>query len=228
MSSFVQRLEAWSASLAAPLRPTPTASGASVDANSRSPRGERCGQPFERHFLCSRSVSQSCASDPQPGRFCSVFSGGRCAGWGGRDPSHIELAINTLKKLHKTVRRAGCVASSYSILQAGRAARESRSTPYRRERRKTPDANHSLLGKRLLFRRTPRKPRMTHSGYGEAYRWRVLLALCFPRTCDVDVHVWIASTSAEKFSGTPFGRAVGLFTRGSVLAYAAFERQQGC
>src|SRR4029077_14102711 len=49
--------------------------------NSRSPRGERCGQPLERDFLCSRSVSQSCASAPQPGRFLSAFKGGRRAGW---------------------------------------------------------------------------------------------------------------------------------------------------
>lgn len=40
---------------------------------------------IEHDFLCSRSVSQSCASAPQPGRFCSVFNCGQRAGWGGRD-----------------------------------------------------------------------------------------------------------------------------------------------
>jgi hypothetical protein len=68
-------------------RPKKLASARGVfgDAN-RSPRGERFGQPSERYFLCSGSVSQSCASAPQPDRFCSAFKGGRwCAGWGGRD-----------------------------------------------------------------------------------------------------------------------------------------------
>jgi len=48
-------------------------------------RGERCGQPSERDFLCSRSVVAELCISSQPGRFFSTFKGGRCTGWGGRD-----------------------------------------------------------------------------------------------------------------------------------------------
>ena len=42
-----------------------------------------------------RSVSQSCASAPQPGRFCSAFKGGRRPGW-RRSADRTGLQENSL------------------------------------------------------------------------------------------------------------------------------------
>ena len=83
------------------------------DANGRSPRGERCGQPSERDFLCSRGVSQNCASAPQPGRFCSAFKGGRRAGW-RRSADRTRLRTNSLQ--------TGNFAGKMANLAAGRHA----------------------------------------------------------------------------------------------------------
>ena len=96
---------AWSA--AAP-RQRPALSGLVSQAhkNMRAPQeiGKRAGcsatpivAPSDRDILCSRGVSQSCASAPQPCRFCSAFKGGRCAGWaGGIEPPNGGIKVRLI------------------------------------------------------------------------------------------------------------------------------------